>query len=216
MLLVLFSFATQNGVIPHETASPLIAAVALSMALTPLSMIANERFVQVRFGTQEKEEREEDVIHEDTPVIVAGYGRFGQVVARLLGSAGFQSTLLDFDSDQVDLVRRFGSRVYYGDASRIDLLRSAGAGKAKLLVLALDNPEKTLEVVHTVKKHFPNLTILARARSRSDAFDLLDAGVEHIFRELFDSSLNMGTAALKLLGVRSYRAHRVFAKLSTP
>jgi len=205
---VLFSFATQNGVVPTELASPLVAAVALSMALTPLAMIVNERLVQPRFGTQEGPERDEDVMEEDNPVIVAGYGRFGQVVARLLRSAGVEATLLDFDSDQVDLVRKFGNRVYYGDASRVDLLHSAGAEKAKMIILAIDNSEKTLEMVHAIKKNFPHLVILARAKSRGDAFDLLDAGVEHIFRELLDSSLSMGTTALKLLGMRAYRAHR--------
>lgn len=205
---VLFSFATQNGVVPEDLASPLVAAVALSMALTPLAMIVNERLVQPRFGTKEEPAREADAMDEHNPVIVAGYGRFGQVVARLLRSAGVEATLLDFDSDQIELVRRFGNRVFYGDASRVDLLHSAGAEKAKLLVIAIDNSEKTLEMVHTIKKHFPHLTILARAKSRRDAFDLLDAGVEHIYRELLDSSLSMGTTALKLLGMRSYRAHR--------
>ena len=205
---VLFSFATTHGVIPVNIASPLVASVALSMAMTPLVMIFNERIVQPRFGTKERGAREEDEVHEDNPVIIAGYGRFGQVVGRLLASAGIQATLLDFDSDQVDLVRKFGARVYYGDASRVDLLEAAGAGKAQLIVLALDNPEKTLELVHAVKKHFPRLTILARARNRSDAFDLHDAGVEHIYRELLDSSLALGTEVLKLLGMRAYRAHR--------
>jgi voltage-gated potassium channel Kch len=139
---------------------------------------------------------------------VACYGRFGQVVARLLSSAGYQSTLLDVDSDQVDLVRKFGARVYYGDATRIDLLRSAGAADAKLLVIAIDNHEKALLLVEEVKKHFPHLTILARASGRNQAFDFLDHGVDHVYRELFDSSLRMGTTALQLLGMRAYQAHR--------
>ncbi len=205
---VLFSFATQNGIIPPEVASPLVASVALTMALTPLAFIVNERLIQPRLVSTEREERPHDEVHEDNPVIVAGYGRFGQVCARLLHSAGFEATLLDVDSDQVDLVRRFGSRVYYGDASRMDLLESAGAHRARLLIVAIDHHDKALELVHEVKKHFPNLTILARARGRREAFDFHDLGVVHVYRETFDSSLRLGTAALELLGMRSYRAHR--------
>lgn len=205
---VLFSFATQNGVIPPEIASPLIASVALTMALTPLSMILNERLIQPQLNRETPEERPGDEVHEDNPVIIAGYGRFGQVVARLMHSAGYEATLLDVDSDQVDMVRRFGARVYYGDASRIDLLRSAGADKARILVLAIDNHEKMLGMVHEVKKHFPHLTLFARAAGRNQAFDLLDAGVDHVYRELLDSSLRMGTAVLQKLGMRAYRAHR--------
>jgi voltage-gated potassium channel Kch len=206
---VLFSFATQNGVIPQGIASPLVASVALSMALTPLAFIVNERIVQPLLSKSAAEERPQDDVHEDNPVIVAGYGRFGQVVARLLRSAGFESTLLDVDSDQIDLVRKFGSRVYYGDATRMDLLHSAGAHKARLLVVAIDDHGKALKLVQEATKHFPRLTILARARGRSEAFDFHDAGVAYVYRETFDSSLRLGTAALELLGMRSYRAHRV-------
>jgi len=205
---VLFSFATQNGVIPQETAGPLIASVALSMALTPLSMMFNERLIQPRFGTKEASSRPHDTLHEDNPVIIAGYGRFGQIVGRLLKGTGVEATLLDIDSNQVDLVRKFGARVYYGDASRIDLLTSAGAAEARLFIIAVDDPEKALSMAHEVKKHFPKLTMMARARSRRDAFDLLDAGVEHVYREVFDSSLRLGTDALSLLGMRAYRAQR--------
>lgn len=205
---VLFSFATQNGVIPKDVASPLIASVALSMAFTPLSMIVNERIILPRMGAAARDERPPDDVHAENPVIVAGYGRFGQVVARLLHTAGYECTLLDIDSDQVDMVRRFGARVYYGDASRIDLLKSAGAGRAKLFVIAIDDHEKALQMAEEVRKHFPHLQILARATGRRQAFDLLDRGVDHVFRETFDSALRMGTDALQLLGMRAYRAHR--------
>jgi voltage-gated potassium channel Kch len=206
---VLFSFAKKNGVVGTDIANPLIVSVALSMALTPLAMIAHERLILPRFGTKRSASRDQDDVHGDASVIIAGYGRFGQVVARLLKSAGIGSTLLDFDSDQVDLARKFGARVYYGDASRIDLLRAAGADKAKLIVLALDNTQKILELAHEVRKHFPHLTVLARARGRSEAFDLIEAGVEHVYRELLDSSLTVGRQALTLLGVPPHRAHRM-------
>lgn len=205
---VLFSFASQNGVIPKDVASPLVASVALSMALTPLSLMFNEKILQSRLGTKEVEPRPHDDVHEDNAVIIAGYGRFGQIVGRMLRTTGVEATLFDVDSDQVDLARKFGSRVYYGDASRIDLLTSAGAQKARLFVIAVDVHEKSLEMAREVKRHFPQLTIMARARGRREAFDLIDAGVDHVYRELFDSSVHLGTEALKLLGMRAYRAER--------
>ncbi len=206
---VLFSFATQNGVLQGRVAAPLVASVALSMALTPLLIIFNEKLILPRFGTKREEQRPEDEVREEQPVIVAGSGRFGQITARLLRSAGFEPTLLDFDSDQVDLVRKFGARVYFGDATRMDLLRSAGAEQAKLLVVALDQSEKALELVHSVKKHFPHLKIVARARDRGSAFDLIEAGVDHVIRETFDSSISAGREALELLGVHPYQAGRL-------
>ena len=205
---VLFSFATQQGAVPAETAALLVAVVALSMALTPLAMIVNEKVVQPRFGTKESSEREHDAMHEDNPVIIAGYGRFGQIVARLLSANGFESTLLDLDSDQVDLVRRFGARVFYGDSTRMDLLRAAGAEKAKLLVIAIDDHEAVIELVKMARKHFPNLKIMARVPGRTQAYDLIHLGVDHLYREMFDSSLRCGADALELLGVRAYRARR--------
>jgi monovalent cation:proton antiporter-2 (CPA2) family protein len=205
---VLFSFANEEGVLSPEISSPLVAAVALSMALTPLLLLVNERLVQPRIGTRERSVREADAIDEQTPVIIAGFGEFGATVGRLLRANGIDTTVLDIDSDRVDLLRKLGMKVYYGDASRHDLLEIAGAGRAKLLVLALDSSEKTLELVHTVKKHFPQLTILARAFGWEDAHDLIEAGVTHVYREALDTSLRMGTDAMRLLGFRAYQAHR--------
>jgi voltage-gated potassium channel Kch len=145
-------------------------------------------------------------------VIIAGFGRFGQICARLLEAEGVHPTVLEADSDQVDLLRRFGRKVFYGDASRHDLLETAGAAEARLLILALDRPEKTLELVHTAKKHFPGLTLLARARGRVEAYELVRAGVDHVYRETFDSALRMGADALRLLGSRAHRAHRAASR----
>ena len=205
---VLFSFASQNRVLATGITAPLIAVVALSMALTPLLLLVNERWVQPRFGTRERAERGADDFAAATPVIIAGFGRFGSIVGRLLTANGIRTTVLDIDSDQVDVLRRMGLEVFYGDASRQDLLQAAGADQARLLVLALDSPEKTLELVHTARKHFPHLTILARASGRRDAYELLDAGVHHVYRETVDTSLRLGIDALRLLGVPAYRAHR--------
>jgi voltage-gated potassium channel Kch len=120
--------------------------------------------------------------------------------------------VLDVDSDQVDLLRNLGLKVFYGDASRHDLLRAAGAEEAKLFILAIDESEKALRIVHTVKRHFPNLTILARARGRAHAYDLIDAGVEHVYRETLDTSLRLGADAMRLLGFRAYQARRAAQK----
>lgn len=131
-----------------------MAAVAVSMALTPVVLLVHERVVAPRVGTREAV-RAPDALHEDAPVIIAGFGRFGHIVGRLLQANGVRTTVLDNDSDRVDLLRRLGMKVFYGDASRHDLLEAAGAGRARLLVLAIDSPEKTLELVHTVHEHFP-------------------------------------------------------------
>ncbi len=205
---VLFSFAMKNGVIAPGTANPLIAVVAISMALTPLLMAFNERLVQPRFGTREQAKREPDEIAEANPVIIAGFGRFGTTVGRLLKAHDVKATILEYDSDHVEVLRKLGFKVYYGDASRYDLLRAAGAEHARLIVLALDDGDKILEMVHTVRKHFPHLTIMARASDRPQAYELLDAGVKYIYRETFDTSLRLAIDALRLVGSRAYLAHR--------
>lgn len=209
---VLFSFAGQQGVLGAEVTGPLVAVVALSMALTPLLMLVNERLVQPRFGAAARPARAADPIDQETPVIIAGFGDFGATVGRLLKANGVATTVLDLDSDRVELLRKLGLKVYYGDASRYDLLHAAGAARARLLVLALDSPEKTLELVATARKHFPQLTILARAFDWDDAHELLAAGVTHVYRSALDSSLRLGTDALHLLGFRAYQAQRAAQK----
>jgi monovalent cation:proton antiporter-2 (CPA2) family protein len=205
---VLFSFAGQHGVLGPEVTAPLVAVVALSMALTPLALLINERLVQPRIGPRREAERDADAVHEENPVLIAGFGGFGATVGRLLRANGIATTVLDHDSDRVDLLRRLGLTVYYGDATRHDLLHAAGAARAQLLVIALDTPAKTLTLVHTARRHFPQLKILARAFDWIDAHDLYAAGVEHVYREALDTSLRMGTDALRLLGFRAHHAHR--------
>jgi monovalent cation:H+ antiporter-2, CPA2 family len=209
---VLFSFATEQGVLDTTITSPLVAAVAFSMALTPLLLLLNERLVQPRFGTRQQAAREPDAIDERSPVIIAGFGEFGATVGRLLRANGVRATVLDLDSDRVDLLRKLGMEVYYGDASRYDLLHSAGAEDAKLLVLALDSPERTLELVHTARKHFPHLRIMARAFEWNDAHDLLAAGVDHVYRQSLDTAVRAGADALRSLGMRGYSAERAAHK----
>jgi CPA2 family monovalent cation:H+ antiporter-2/glutathione-regulated potassium-efflux system protein KefB len=205
---VLFSFSQQQGILDARTASLMMAVVAITMAFTPLIMLFNEKIILPRVGTKEANEKEADTIDEKNPVIIAGFGRFGNIVGRFLRANGVGTTVLDNDSDKVDLLRKLGLKVYYGDASRYELLLSAGAAEAKMIIIALDSPEKTLELVETVKKHFPHLHILVRANDRPDAFELMDAGVPHIYRETLDTSLRMASDALKLLGHRAYRIQR--------
>jgi voltage-gated potassium channel Kch len=185
-----------------------VAVVALTMAATPLLMLLNERALLPRVGTRAGASREADRIDEHGHVIVAGFGRFGSTVGRLLRANGVSTTVLDNDSDRVELLRKLGLKVFYGDATRPDLLHSAGAERARLLVLALDSPEKNLELVATAKKHFPHLRVLARAADWGDAHELLEAGVAHVYRETLDTSLRLGVDALRLLGFRGYQAGR--------
>ncbi len=206
---VLFSFAVQNHVVSNAVANPLIGAVALSMALTPLALIVNDKFIQPRFGTHEQEERDADSIDEENPVIIAGFGNFGSIVGRLLRANDVGITVLEHDSDRVELLRKLGLKVFYGDASRQDLLHAAGAEKARILILAFNDHGKTLAMVHMVRKHYPHLTIFTRSSGRTEVFELLDQGVHHVYRETFDTSLKVGNDALIALGFRSYQAQRV-------
>ncbi len=210
---VLVSFALQNGVLTAEVAKPAIAVVAVSMAVTPLLFIVNQRFVQPRFGTRESGGgREADAMDEAAPVVIVGFGRFGNVVGRFLRANGVETTVLENDSDHVELLRKIGLKVFYGDASRHDLLRSAGAGKARLLILAIDDEDKSLELAETCRRHFPNLEIFARASSRNHAYRLLEHGVERFFLEQQGSSLDCGVDVMRFLGCRANAAHRAALK----
>lgn len=206
---VLLAFATQEGALGAAVASPLVAVVALSMAISPLLLLVNERLVLPRLGTRQAPTRDADAIDERAPVLIAGFGSFGATVGRLLRANGVRTTVLDHDSDRVDLLRGMGLTVYYGDATRHDLLHVAGAADARLLVIALDSPEKTLALVHTARKHFPHLEILARAFDWSDAHDLVEAGVSHVYRDTLDTALRLGVDAMVTLGHRAHQSHRM-------
>lgn len=205
---VLFAFAGSHAVLPPEIVRLLTAVVVLTMALTPLMILFAVKVLLPRTGTRELPEPPADDVEADGEVIIAGFGRFGHIIGRLLGTNGFECTVLDHDSDQVEFLRRLGLKVFYGDAARVELLQAAGAAQAKLLVLAIDDPDKALEIVHKVRKHFPQLEILARANGRADAYELLDAGVDRVFRETLDSSLNLGVEVLKRLGMPAFQATR--------
>ena len=209
---VLFSYALQNGVLTSDTANPLIAAVAISMAFTPLLMLVNERLILPNFGTKESEERESDTISENNEVIIAGFGRYGSTIGRFLQANGTQATYLDIDSNNVDLLRKLGLKVFYGDASRHDLLHAAGAEDARLLIVAVDDTEKSIEIVETAKKHFPHLKIMVRTKYWNDYYDMLDRDVLGVYREFSDAGLRMAADALGHMGYRKNQVHRSLKK----
>lgn len=206
---LLFSFATQNRVISTDLASLLIVVVVFTMIATPLLMIVYERLIRPRFVDCVSPPEDEPIDAGPNPVIVAGYGRFGQVVSRLLKADGIETTLLDHDSGQIEMTGRFGYKVFYGDASRVQLLQSAGAEEARLLVIAIDDREKAVQMVVSSRQFFPQLKVLARAYDRSHAYELMEAGADVITRETFGSALVMGEEALRLLGYDEARAYRV-------
>jgi len=212
---VLFSFAGQLQVIPTETISSLVAVVATSMALTPVLMVLNERFVQPRFGTRRAGNQEADEIDEESTVIMVGFGRTGSVTGRFLRANGVRPTVLEYDSDRVEALRKMGLKVFYGDGSREDLLRAAGAEKARLLIIAVDDQEKVRKILDVAGKHFPQLTPLVRVAGRPEAYELLEEGVEHPYRDGVETALRMGVDALRFLGRpghQAYRSSRTFFK----
>lgn len=206
---VLFSFATQNAVLPAEIANLLVASVALSMAAAPVLLTIHARLVRPLFQKCEPERPPDEIDEHDNPVILAGFGRFGHIIGRLLRANGFGTTVLDHDADQVEMLGRFGLKSFYGDASRLDLLQAAGAARAKLFVLAIDDEAKALQIIETVQREFPRLKILARATSRQHAYEIIRLGVNQVYRETLGSALDLSIDALRELGVDERRARRV-------
>jgi len=210
---VLLSFVVDHSVLTPAQASPLVAAVALSMALTPLLFLAYEKLIAPRYSRKSGPARETDQIDpQENAVVIAGFGRFGLVVGRMLQVNGFSATILDLDPAQVDIIRRLGMKVFYGDATRLELLEAAGAGKAKLFVIAIDDEDRSVALAEVVKKHFPHLRILVRAIGRIHAYRLYRIGVYDVYRETLDSSLRVAVDALRTLGVRGYQAERAAKK----
>ena len=205
---VLFSFMHQLQILPADWTDKMMGVTAISMTVTPLLLLVNERFILPRFGTLEKTEREADAIDRQHPVIIAGFGHFGGAVARFLKANGVRATILDNDSDRVDLLRKMGFKVFYGDATRIDILKSAGAEQARLLIAAIGSPDINYNLVEKTQKLFPNLTIMVRAANRQDAYDYIDAGIRDIYRESLDTAVRLGIDVLVKLGYRKYTATR--------
>lgn len=205
---VVFQTAAAAGVIDAPVSSLLVAAVAISMLVTPLLLVAADKWLIPLLAGQARKATKLDEIRDpqNQSVIIAGFGRYGQVVGRMLYVNGIKPTVLDIDAEQIEAMRRFGWPVFYGDAGRLDLLRTAGAAHAKVLVLAIDDVDQSLEVAKMVREHFPDLTIVARARNVRHYFELHELGVRLIERETLDSALMSARSVLEQLGWERHQA----------
>lgn len=206
---VLFAFIAQLGILSGYWTDMMMGATAISMTITPIMLLFSERCILPRFGTKEAiEEKEVGDIEGEHPVIITGFGHFGSTIGRFLRANGIHATILDNDSDRVDLLRKMGFKVFYGDATRIDILKSAGADHAKVLIAAIDSPEINMDLVRKTIEHFPHLELMVRARNRLDAYELFDVGVRNIYRESLETSVRIGVDVLVKLGFRKYSATR--------
>ncbi len=203
---VLFGVAVANAVMTQEQSELAALVITLSMLASPFLFWFEERFLGPLFARAIAAPF--DPINVRNDVIIAGFGRVGQIVGRILRLRGIAFTALDKSAEQIEIVRRFGSQAYYGDAARLDLLRSAGAAEARILVIAIDEVKASLEVVEHARRHFPQLTIFARARNRRHAHLLMDRGVTHIIRETLHSSLRLSEEVMRELGVPLPEAER--------
>ncbi len=209
---VLLSFTVANQVIPQPLADQLLLVVALSMLLTPALFILYEKVIAPRFI--EGQQQDADEIEEEGDIIIAGHGRFGGIVNRMLRAAGYSTTVLDYSASHLDQLRAFGFKVFFGDATRPDLLHAAGIERARLLVVAIDGREEINALVHYVRKNFPDLHIIARALDRQHVHDLYAAGCHDIIRETFDSSVRAGRSAYEAMGQHPFDAELLARKFS--
>ncbi|MEN8229604.1 MAG: monovalent cation:proton antiporter-2 (CPA2) family protein [Bacteroidota bacterium] len=206
---VLISFSMYNGVVSSDISDLLFLVVALSMAITPLLLVLNDRVI-LPLVFRSENLREDDPIEESgNPVVIAGFGRFGEVMGRFLIANGFKATILDDNPDNIQVLRKFGFNVYYGDATRPDLLAAAGCGEAKVIVVAVNEKQKSLKIIDLVQRKYPQLKILARSTDMDHTYELMDRGVEEFKRDTFESSLKLGVMAITQLGINKYRAHRL-------
>jgi glutathione-regulated potassium-efflux system ancillary protein KefC len=204
---VVFQAAAQAGVIDGATSSLLVAVVALSMLSTPLLLaMADRGWLPLQSAQRSGPVLAEIDQPQDAPIIIAGFGRYGQTVGRLLYANGLQATVLEHDAEQVEVLRRFGWRVFYGDATRLDLLRTAGAESARVIVVAIDDVDQSLKLVDMVQQHFPQAALVVRARNVTHYYGLRDRGVTRVERETLDSALMSGRTVLELMGWQPHAA----------
>jgi glutathione-regulated potassium-efflux system protein KefC len=203
---VVFQAAAGARVLPAETSSLLIGAVALSMLLSPLLLVAIDKLVLPRYANRNTHRMEELNEQQHAPIIIAGFGRYGQIVGRMLAAQGIAATVLDHDADMIEAARAFGYKVFYGDATRLDLLRTAGAQEAKVLVIAVDDTAQSLAIVDLAREHFPHLELVARAYDVTHWNELRDRGVVRVEREVFESSLRSARTVLEVLGFAPHEA----------
>ncbi|MFT2110805.1 monovalent cation:proton antiporter-2 (CPA2) family protein [Marinomonas sp. 2405UD68-3] len=205
---VLFQLTKSSGVLSIDIIEPLISAVAISMFLAPIMFLLHDNLS--KSSTNVQNDAEEDVISKsDHKVILAGFGRLGTDIGRFLLSAGINPVILDYDSKNVEVLRKLGFEVYYGDATRLDLLASAGAENAEILIVSFGDMTSAQHLIELVKKHYPHLKIVVNAKDRESTFEFMDLGVNNIDRETFGTALNMGQSAMTQLGIDPYEAHRL-------
>ncbi|MDA7968407.1 MAG: monovalent cation:proton antiporter-2 (CPA2) family protein [Gammaproteobacteria bacterium] len=208
---VVFGFALAGGMMEADAANQLILAVALSMAVTPLLLFINEKWIEPRFFPQDAPAAD-GLDDAESPVIIIGFGRFGQVIGRMLMANKIMPTIIDNDPEQLERVRRFGYKSYYGDALRLNVLHSAGADRAKLIVLSLEDAEEINQSIDLLRREFPEAKIFARAYDRGHAMHLIDHQVDGYSRETFASALEMAEEVLIELGFSEWRARRLKEK----
>ncbi len=204
---VLLSFTVANQVIPTGVADQLLLVVALSMLLTPALFILYDKVIAPKYDGDQ--DREADDIDNDSHIIIAGHGRVGGIINRMLKGAGHTPTVIDYSSKQLEMLAKFGFKAYYGDATRADLLNSAGIAEAKLLVVAIDNKEQITQLVKYAIATYPDLKVVARAVDRQHVYDLYQAGCREIIRDTYDSSLRLGRSALESLGIPPAKAEEM-------
>jgi glutathione-regulated potassium-efflux system ancillary protein KefC len=209
---VVFQQAEGAQILSTRHSAVLVGTVALSMLVTPLLLVLVDKLVLPRFAKAQATSPHALAEPQEAPVIIAGFGRYGQVIGRLLYANGLKATVLDHDAEQIDLLRKFGFRVHYGDATRLDLLRLAGAEHARVLVVAIDDTEQSLKLVDVAREHFPQLQLVARARNVQHYYALRDRGVALIERETLDSALLSGRSVLELMGWHPHHARQLAAR----
>ncbi|MRI62872.1 potassium transporter [Ornithobacterium rhinotracheale] len=209
---VIMSFSRQLEIINRETSDIVMAIIAISMLLTPFLLLFNERVLEPKIGTKFKTKRKEEVFSEEiqrpSEVVIAGFGHFGGTIGRMLKTNNITPTILDHDSERVDILRKMGYEVYYGDATRVEVLKAAKLEEAKLFIAAVDNPEVNLQLMDVVRKNFPHVKVMTRARNRNDAYQFIDLGIKDFYRDTLYSAVTLGVDALVSLGLRKYTATR--------
>lgn len=205
---VLLSFAFNLNILNSGQMDMMLVITALTMTLTPIIGMVNERLILPKIGTKESIKRPMDHIAKSQKIILVGFGHFGNTVGRFLRSHGVEATILDQDSNRVDFLRKMGFEVYYGDATRLDLLEAAGIAEAKILICAVDNPDVTRRITKLVKSKYPHVELMIRAKNRYDAYGLLNLGMENIYRESLETSLTLAKDVLSKMGFRKYTLNR--------
>ncbi len=212
---VLISFCVGLGLLSGQWPGLLTAIIALSMAAAPLLIMLDEKLLQPRFADGDFKRDADVITHDGVQAIIAGHGRFGMTIGRVLNAQGHRTTVLDIDSSQVDALRKFGFKVFYGDALRMDLLEAAGAKEASLLVIALDDRDKITELVKIARHNYPNLTLHVRVYDRAHAYEVMKEGVDNVYREVFGSSMDLAKDALITLGKHPHEAQRAIRYFRT-